>query len=78
MEYQDLGRRDYVNRRLRVKGRFISKEKALILLFGEENDEKPENYTFDQLKKMIDEKFGTMNEDVPLEPQETSKIQAKW
>ena len=78
MEYQDLGRRDYVNRRLRVKGRFISKEKALILLFGEENDEKPENYTFDQLKKMIDEKFGAMNEDVPLEPQKTSKIQAKW
>ena len=34
MEYRDLGRRDYVNRRLRVKGRFISKEKAIELLFG--------------------------------------------
>ena len=34
MEYRDLGRRDYVNRRLRVKGRFVSKETALKLLFG--------------------------------------------
>ena len=58
MEYKDLGRRDYVNRRLRVKGRFVSKAKALKLLFGEDGQKYSSDYTFDQLKELINERFN--------------------
>ena len=58
MEYRDLGRRDYVNRRLRIKGRFISKDTAIKLLFGPNSTEQAKNYSFEQLKKLISEKFS--------------------
>ena len=47
MEYRDLGRRDYVNRRLRIKGRFISKNTALKLLFGPNVKEQAAKYSFE-------------------------------
>ena len=59
MEYKDLGRRDYVNRRLRVKGRFISKETAYKLLFGPNARQEAAKYDFEQLKAMINEKFNS-------------------
>ena len=50
-------RRQYVNRRLRIKGRFISKVKVVRLLFGE--DGKPDDYSFEELTNMLNMKFRT-------------------
>ena len=58
MEYQDLGRRDYVNRRLRVKGRFVSRQKAVELLFGPDHEKEATSYSFEELKILIKRKFG--------------------
>ena len=63
MEYPDLGRREYVNRRLRIKGRFVSREKACQILFGPGGEQNVSKYSFEQLKTLINEKFNNKKED---------------